>query len=395
MASRDTGGGSHSSRKRNTGIESTNRETESSPGVCAVEDGEGAGPGESDEDARRRIMAFAATANSQRPAMWAFGARGRAESGDQEQHRGSAHGVVSQQQWRSDGEAGGQHAGEENELRLLTYNIWFRDIALAERMRGVGNIIQEHNFPHFICFQEVTRQILHIVKKAAWWSRYVSSEPPKQRYFTLLLCRKDVPSQRMCFTNEEFPSSAMGRGILSTRVTYQSCALAVATSHLESPCNGQTHHDERVSQMQTALESLDAMPSANVLFAGDMNWLDTDGPDGPELPDGWVDAWTTLYPGEEGSTYDPSRNTMLQAPSRYKARLDRVFCKLRDWQLKGMHMVGQEPILNRASSRKHGKRFEVYPSDHFGLLVRMTRKFNPGQAGGQATGKGPAQTMLT
>ncbi|CAD7701352.1 unnamed protein product [Ostreobium quekettii] len=301
----------------------------------------GGGRHDADKSSKGKMMGLAARVNARIPKLWPLGAK-RLSDNVARQGAGTrsvAHEGAVVPQCRLGEDQGSYCEGE--------------------RMHGVGNIIQEHGFPHFICLQEVTWQILRILREAAWWPRYVSSEPLQQRYFTLMLCRKDVLDGPLFFNHEEFPSSIMGRGLLSTDVTIQSCPLAVATSHLESPCNGHTYHNERVSQMQRALETLDALPSANVLYAGDMNWQRADEPDGPQLPNGWVDAWMTLRPGEEGLTYDPSKNTMAPAPSRYKARLDRVFCKLRDWRLESIQLVGQEPISNRSSTRKFGKRSKV------------------------------------
>lgn len=58
---------------------------------------------------------------------------------------------------------------------------------------------------------------------------------------------------------------------------------------------------------------------------------------------------------------------MLRPNNRIRRRLDRCWSRLRAWRLASIEMLGQEPIP--------GIKWEdrpVLPSDHFGLLVRLT-----------------------
>ena len=91
------------------------------------------------------------------------------------------------------------------------------------------------------------------------------------------------------------------------------------------------------------------------------------------LPYSWSDAWLSL-PGNtvsNGNTWDQSRNAFASMQSNtnttkiYKARVDRVFCKLSDFKFKEMRIVGNE-------STKSG----VLPSDHFGLFTIIELRLN-------------------
>lgn len=101
-----------------------------------------------------------------------------------------------------------------------------------------------------------------------------------------------------------------GRGLLSADITVGGHPFTIATSHLESPCNGKTYHDERVSQMETALESLDAPPRSNVVFAGDTNWQRSDGSGGPSVPQGNVQLHRHSV---SGSWQLPGSNVVAQS----------------------------------------------------------------------------------
>ena len=79
---------------------------------------------------------------------------------------------------------------------------------------------------------------------------------------------------------------------------------------------------------------------------------------------------------QPGFTYDAKANGMLTGNLR--GRVDRVFYKLRDYDLEGVEMVGREPIPNLTYQKERSiKRVKqlvdmpVFPSDHFGLLVTI------------------------
>ncbi|KAL9355792.1 hypothetical protein Peur_053762 [Populus x canadensis] len=117
-------------------------------------------------------------------------------------------------------------------------------------------------------------------------------------------------------------------------------SLVVATSHLESPCPAPPKWDqmfskERVDQAKEAINLL--KKNSNVIFCGDMNWDDKLDGQFP-FPDGWVDAWVELKPGNNGWTYDPTK------------------CCLEKKVRKEVKML-ELPVL---------------PSDHYGLLLTIS-----------------------
>ena len=92
--------------------------------------------------------------------------------------------------------------------------------------------------------------------------------------------------------------------------------MVVGTSHLESPIppfNGPAlMSGPRKAQLAQALrwcEAAAAEPTESALFAGDMNWNDSN--DGAMSLGGWTDAWVTLRPSDKGFTFDTTVNKML------------------------------------------------------------------------------------
>ncbi|KAE8686670.1 glucan endo-1,3-beta-glucosidase 1-like [Hibiscus syriacus] len=132
--------------------------------------------------------------------------------------------------------------------------------------------------------------------------------------------------------------------------------LVVATSHLESPCPSPPKWDQM----------------------GDMNWddkLDSQFP----FPDGWIDPWRELRPAEDGFTYDTKSNHMLSGNRSLRKRLDRFICKMKDFKVSGVEMIGMEPIPGLSYTKEKSYRQEkkllelpVLPNDHYGLLLTIS-----------------------
>eukprot|EP00270_Netrium_digitus_P004936 TRINITY_DN1640_c0_g1_i3.p1 TRINITY_DN1640_c0_g1~~TRINITY_DN1640_c0_g1_i3.p1 ORF type:complete len:418 (+),score=46.77 TRINITY_DN1640_c0_g1_i3:50-1255(+) len=192
---------------------------------------------------------------------------------------------------------------------ILTYNVWFReDIHLLPRISAIVEIIEKKN-PDFVFLQEVTPNIYGLFQRSSIWKRYKCSvskaEAEERAYFVMLLCRPPVKQ----FLTHPFHNSVMGRELCTAFLKFRqpwpphaSVDLAVATSHLESPCPApptynQLYSTERIEQAKEAFKILDNYEHDNIVFGGDMNW--TDRKDGrPPLPPDWFDVWEIFRPGE-------------------------------------------------------------------------------------------------
>ncbi|XP_078428702.1 uncharacterized protein LOC144700961 [Wolffia australiana] len=268
-----------------------------------------------------------------------------------------------------------------NIYKILSYNVWFReDLHMVARMNAIGGLIQQHS-PDIICLQEVTPNIYKVFQASAWWNDYACSVPWKMAtekpYFCMQLSKLPVKS----FRSEPFNNTIMGRELCIADIdTGPNKPLVVATTHLESPCPGppkwdQMYSKERVAQAKYSTQILHELQ--NVVFCGDMNWDDKLDGEFP-APASWVDAWAELRPDEEGFTYDTKSNLMLSENKKLQRRLDRFICKLQDFEVTGIEMVGVEPMLGFSYQkekrvRKEMKTLElaVLPSDHFGLLLTI------------------------
>lgn len=80
-----------------------------------------------------------------------------------------------------------------------------------------------------------------------------------------------------------------------------------------------------------------------------------------------------------GYTYDGRTNGMIGGA--LQGRLDRFWCRLQDFDAESIEMVGTEPIPGLRCDRefKNGEGFRraslpVFPSDHYGLLLKIRRR---------------------
>ncbi|GJN11658.1 hypothetical protein PR202_ga29862 [Eleusine coracana subsp. coracana] len=93
-----------------------------------------------------------------------------------------------------------------------------------------------------------------------------------------------------------------------------------------------------------------------------------------------VDAWCALRRGDAGSgwTYDPVANRMLYGRKPERKRPDRFLCKLTDFTLDSIQLVGVEPIhgVTYYDDARNNLNLPVLPSHRFGLLLTMSPKQN-------------------
>ncbi|CAN6288264.1 unnamed protein product [Urochloa humidicola] len=273
---------------------------------------------------------------------------------------------------------------DQRTFKIMTYNVWFReDMELTRRMDAIGDLIKHHS-PDFICFQEVTPYIYLLMQRSKWWQQYkclLSQEMAVLKpYYCMQLSKVPVENSK-CIP---FHNSIMGRELCITSFnTGETTQFVLATTHLESPCPAppkwdQMYSKERIAQANKCLEILGRF--RNAILCGDMNWDDKR--DGPfPLQDGWTDAWVELKPGEDGWTYDTKANGMLSGNRKLQKRMDRFLCKLEDFKIDNIEMIGKEAIpgvtyFKEKKVRKDLKKIElpVFPSDHFGLVLTITKQ---------------------
>ncbi|KAK4348047.1 hypothetical protein RND71_034386 [Anisodus tanguticus] len=215
-------------------------------------------------------------------------------------------------------------------LKILTYNVWFADIEMPKRMKALGGLIAMHS-PDVICFQEVTPEIYDIFQHTGCWKMYSCSVSNVMELTRGYFCMQEVTG--------------------SSRGNSKKCRSLPGR-----PKWNQMYSKERVEQAKEAVDLLDR--KRNVIFCGDMNWDDK--LDGQfRLPDGWIDAWGKMKPKEIRWTYDTKSNKMLSANRTLQKRLDRFVCKLQDFCVSDIKMIGKDAIPNLTYIKEKKVKSEV------------------------------------
>jgi len=110
---------------------------------------------------------------------------------------------------------------------------------------------------------------------------------------------------------------------------------------------------KKVNQAQEAFRVLS--PHRNVILCRDMNWNEEADGKFPVPNDCWFDAWDEAEEGKEGGeTY------LLPADHTHSTRSDRVLCKVSDYKLDKIEVVGKEDTMI---------------SRHLGIVTTIRRAF--------------------
>jgi len=254
---------------------------------------------------------------------------------------------------------------------MLTYNIWRSAEMMRERIEALGQIVEDLE-PDILVLQEVTLENLAVLREQRWFSRYLLIPPDvtKQGTISLEIILSSYPVDKWFIS--PYKNSPRKRKLVvaeTKNAVLSSVKFVIAGTHL-------VHAGEntrfRELQLKEALQVL--TPYENVCVMGDLNIEDKVDGD-VVLPSPWIDAWLSL-PGNtdsNGLTWDRSKTPFASVLTRtvnatsYQARLDRVLCRLSDFKVKEMRIVGDK--LTKTG---------ILPSDHFGLFTVIELSVNTG-----------------
>ena len=261
--------------------------------------------------------------------------------------------------------------GSRSQISMLTYNIWRSAEMMRERIEALGQIVEDLE-PDILVLQEVTLENLAVLREQRWFSRYLLIPPDvtKQGTISLEIILSSYPVDKWFIS--PYKNSPRKRKLVVAETKHavlSSVKFVIAGTHL-------VHAGEntrfRELQLKEALQVL--TPYENVCVMGDLNIEDKVDGD-VVLPSPWIDAWLSL-PGNtdsNGLTWDRSKTPFASVLTRtvnatsYQARLDRVLCRLSDFKVKEMRIVGDK--LTKTG---------ILPSDHFGLFTVIELSVNTG-----------------
>lgn len=248
-------------------------------------------------------------------------------------------------------------------LRIMTWNVWFSELARDQRMQELLTYIEELQ-PDVVGLQELTRYGMDVLGGpnsilSQAYQPTPSDASEIQGYWERIYTKLPIGPRSI---RTEYEWTHMGRGL--SVLHSPDLDLVVGATHLESMDSAET----RQAQASEAFERLDSFGTRNVVFMGDMNLYDEETLE--PLPTGWVDAWDCLYPHDPGYTRDNKVNAMIGYPTQQ--RIDRIFVRSQDYKLQEMELLGLAPLDPKQYDLKTEE--PIHPSDHFGLFLQLKPK---------------------
>jgi endonuclease/exonuclease/phosphatase family metal-dependent hydrolase len=246
-------------------------------------------------------------------------------------------------------------------MQILSYNVWFDEIAIELRMRAIACLVEVHR-PAALLLQEVT---VLIQKTLEPWLNTLGYTTPcalGERPYGELIYIDTAQLNAINYIRIPFESSHMGRElqvVVVSRnvVTDDSSYFAFATSHLESLA---TNKAERKRQLVATWDILDSLQMP-FIFGGDTN---IGNKEVYNVPATMVDVWEFLGKNAQTQhTWDTTTNRNLGVPFASQCRFDRFYCSKQTIVPTAFQLVGTQHVA--------GTRY--FPSDHWGILATIQK----------------------
>jgi endonuclease/exonuclease/phosphatase family metal-dependent hydrolase len=231
----------------------------------------------------------------------------------------------------------------ETDFKILTWNIDCLTRPYDERYTVITKIIHEED-PDIITLQEANLFFFNELKHN--YTGYFKSD-----YCGALTTMSKYPIiQQKCYIGK----TLQYRPVLVVDVLVDHIQVRIINVHLDS---SSFYKQIRIAQLKYINTKIDY---DNIIYMGDFNFSDE--MEASVVHPSFVDAWLIFNLGDGGYTWDMHNNAMALKNSfsdDTNSRLDRVYLK-GNFNIHNMYMIGKEKI-----------RDDIWPSDHFGLVVEI------------------------
>lgn len=248
-----------------------------------------------------------------------------------------------------------------NQMLVASYNIWFDNIDIYERVLSLIVTINKKR-PDIICLQEVRPDVFRILISNLTDHKYHYPKKIEDNYGCVTFSKYPITK---C-TVHNFSKTNMDRNLIITKILhpFKQTEILVVTTHFESvfeKCN--PIKIKQLLECSTVLESF-KKDYANIIFCVDTNILpneesfliDTG------VGSGWIDCWKQKGSQKNKYTFNSYTNKWLVGnKKKYQSRLDRII-----YNCENIELVD---FLLLKSENDH-----IEPSDHYGILTKFNIK---------------------
>lgn len=249
-------------------------------------------------------------------------------------------------------------AAEPERITVVTYNVLEHPHHRQERIPALLKVLERAEADVYL-LQEVMPWFAGELTAQPWTKAYrqveIAGEPLPQGQF-FVLSRWPIVGARLV----EMPTN-LGRCGLVVDLDIGGRRWCIGNVHLESTLEDGPLRAQQMRAMFAALHV-----SGDGLLAGDFNFGDGEA-EGLALDPGFTDVWKAVRPKEPGFTWDLERSAMAKDgsfPTETSRRLDRILVHSAFWRPGSATLLGDQSIAPGSP---------VFPSDHFGLRVELTR----------------------
>jgi tyrosyl-DNA phosphodiesterase 2 len=247
-------------------------------------------------------------------------------------------------------------AVNDKNITFVTYNVLVDAVAPDQRAKALFALMKNSG-ADVIAMQEMSDWLLAKLKKEDWAKAYYRAGADLDCVGNVILSKFPI----LAAGCQPLPSR-QSRLALYVALKVGDRVMEVATSHMDSALE---LGPMRAKQFDVMFDQLKAAQDAVLL--GDFNFGDGEAEE-KKIPASYTDLWKALRPKEPGYTWNIEKSDMALNGSfigERSRRLDRILVRSNAWKPKDVKIIGDEPLTPGDK--------DLFPSDHFGLMGRISR----------------------
>lgn len=238
-----------------------------------------------------------------------------------------------------------------NELKILSYNIWFDEYQRTERLFSLFDNIKYYD-PDVVCLQEVLNFQYDTIKNRTGYD-YCFPESLDEGYGCVILSKYPIIKSK----NIKMPGK-MGRYLVISLIEYKNKKIIIGNTHFESEFSHLNSTKLLQYKYVSTIINKISLQYDDIIFCSDTNVLHNEEQIFNEKFKHMDDSWVESGKDKNNQyTYDYFTNVNLQTRNiKLQCRIDRILYRTNNIVLKNFKLI-------------RGIFGIIQPSDHHGILT--------------------------